>query len=184
MEENKEKREGNIESGSDRRTFLKKGAVVSVPLVLSAFSRPVLAERCGLSGLISGNLSGHDDDQCVLGLSPGAWKNRMAGKNTGDVLWPAPFTLDTLYHDATYGFEGNIYDDTTMYDQLFCTSMTECGAGEHFVAALLNAYYFDNYVLSIADVHQLWHEYMYNDTTTINELGYFEFNTFLDSTWT
>ncbi|SHJ56485.1 hypothetical protein SAMN02745165_02661 [Malonomonas rubra DSM 5091] len=184
MEENKEIRE-EIEAGSDRRTFMKKGAVVSVPLVLSAFSRPVLAERCGLSGLTSGNLSGHEDDQCVLGLSPGAWKNRMAGKNDKEVLWPAPFTLSTPYHDATYGFAGNLFGDASMYEVLFLTDYSVYPPGAHFVAALLNAYYFDDYVLSVADVHQLWGEYLLSDYTTLDELGGFiDFNSFLDTTWT
>lgn len=184
MEDNKEKRDENIESGSDRRTFLKKGAIVSVPLVLSAFSRPVLAERCGLSGMLSGNLSGHEDDQCILGLSPGAWKNRLAGKNGDEVLWPAPFTLNTLFHDETIGFEGNYYPDTTMYDQLWCTSNAECGPGDHFVAALLNAYNWDDYVLSVADVHQLWHEFLIGSTVTLDAFGAVDFRDFLDTTWT
>lgn len=190
--------EDSIET-SDRRTFLKKGAVLSIPLVMTAFSRPVLAERCGLSGLISGNLSGQDEGQCVLGYSPGAWKT----PDSGDGIWPSPFVPGALgdltvnkkivnsagtgtpFGDYFTPCPGMYLDNksksASMLDVL---NMSSVGAGSHFVAALLNAYYFEYYVLSKADVAQLWSEYINEQYATLTQLGYSDFNSFLDSTWT
>lgn len=56
-----------------RRRFTRIG--VGAPVILSFVSKPVLGAQC-LSNMLSGNLSDPTRGTCVLGWSPGGWKNK------------------------------------------------------------------------------------------------------------
>lgn len=69
-------------SGADRRSFLIK-AGIAAPLAILATSRPAWGDltnqdfRCGISGLVSGNVSiAPGQDLCNGGFSPGYWGNK------------------------------------------------------------------------------------------------------------
>lgn len=157
----------NPETCSSRRSFLKKGAIVSTPLIVTAWARPVYALRCGLSGLLSGNLSYRPErDTCEMGLSPGYWGQ----KGTSDG-WPSPLNTGTVtasngvnptawkdfpkFHGTgPYHFSGTEYDDMDMLEVLSYENGSE---GFHFVAALLNSLSDRvNYPLTTSDVMYLW----------------------------
>ena len=74
---------------------------------MSAFSSPVLAGRCSLSGLQSGNLS-RMDEMCIgKGLSPGYWMNHLE-----DWVFISPFDS---FHPT---FSGSYLDGFTMIQVL------------------------------------------------------------------
>lgn len=174
---------------SSRRRFLLKSAVISAPVIMSAISRPVLGAKCSLSGMQSGNLSRDQDIECVLGLSPGAWKENRA--RDGD--WPYPLSGGQctgsgkdeicsgfpLFHDPAHGFTGNQYGNLTMLEVMRDYNDNNDGPGNHLVAALLNAYeWLGTYVLTVENVHQLYDQYL-NGEITSGDL-----RAFLDTTWT
>lgn len=205
MEDNKLKQQGIINSGSDRRTFLKKGAVASVPLVLSAFSRPVLAlDRCGLSGNLSGNLSGHEDDLCEGGYTHGGWKTVEAGDPDWGSTDYEPGVVDSAIIDqkvkklsdfhklagdgggttfaaalgssAEYGSVATLLDIMTLGGQI--------GLGCHWAAAILNASYTKiDYYFSVADVRTLYSDYLSNDYDNLYGLGFTDFEDLLLSSF-
>lgn len=164
-------------TGSTRRSFLQKGAVASVPLVLTAFSRPVLADRCGLSGLTSGNLSDNREyEECGGGRShgyykaPDLWPDSEGAPIPGEIANPdanrnqkvaIPFTGTPFHSNCTYDngltgiFSGSDYGTMSMFEVV----MTDTQPGCHFVAAYLNCFKYDDYLLSKLDVLRLWNEY-------------------------
>lgn len=163
---------------NSRRSFLKKGAVVSVPLVFTAFSRPVLAMRCGLSGLQSGNLSGQDDTQCEGGGSPGYWKTHANN-------WPKPLNsgscgtdIGKVNADDCSGFplynSSDAFPGSSIEMSLMDVLRDYSGSAEfHLVAALLNYYYLEGtYALSLADIRYLESVKDGEDVVTIIESTY------------
>ncbi|HHM06185.1 MAG TPA: hypothetical protein ENJ19_10655 [Gammaproteobacteria bacterium] len=166
-----------------RRRLAKAGAVC-VPLLMTLANRPAWAHHCSLSQWQSGNMSQHNH-LCTLGKSPGYWKT----KDT----WPSPLdagscsktgssytcTGGTLFHDLTYGFGGTEHVGYSMRFVMLERNNNTFGPGNHVVAALLNAYeYPGDYVLTVANVHALYNEYL-NGFMTSSEL-----RSFLDTTWT
>ena len=114
MAKNKPKTFLKMDTG--RRSFLKKGAVTSVPLMMTVFGRPVLAgDPCTLSGNLSGPNSGEewDDGVCMTGLSPGAWKEKIlsASKHDHKVFdWPLPnLEAVILYLPACDIYDGAVH---------------------------------------------------------------------------
>jgi len=67
----------------NRRQLARVG--VGAPVLMSLFSRPVWGLACSPSGMMSGNVSGHDHDDCDgRGCTPGFWKNNLeAWSDTG-----------------------------------------------------------------------------------------------------
>jgi len=82
---------------TSRRGFTKLG--VGAPVILSLASQPVLGAAC-LSGMMSGNLSNHEHDGCVLGWSPGGWCNPVGQVNG----------MDTIAAWAAAGFPYGVFD--------------------------------------------------------------------------
>lgn len=172
-------------TGPTRRSFLQKGAVASVPLVLTAFSRPVLAVKCSISGMQSGATSREDsDDICTMGFSPGFWKNAK-DHNKWPSVGPQPSdSFGSYFLDATddvYDVELNV---ALQYSSAENTAAPSIIA--HLTAALLNVYLFANfsdfgpYVLSEQNVLDLFTnakaEHFSKDAVT-------KVRDFLDSTW-
>lgn len=100
-----------------RRSLTKAG--LAAPALVTLVSRPVFGAQC-LSQMLSGNLSHHGDGNCVLGWSPGGWKNpvgKVAGFDTvvidsdgtelpvgsggEDSAWYKATGLDLAYSDGT-----------------------------------------------------------------------------------
>ncbi len=171
-----------------RRQFTKTGLLAS-PVLMSVVSRPVFGVGC-LSNILSGNLSEPDRGQCNLGLSPGYWKEHPEA-------WPMPAGLtpdntvpkscnDCAKNNTPWNCTGgalfNAYFTSGPQDsqnrsmhELICTMP---GSDEfHIIAALLNAITDPNYVLSVAQVKELW-----ADPTLGGQIG--DFKAFLNGTWT
>lgn len=74
---------------SPGRRALAVNSLKVAPVVVATLSaRSALAAECW-SGKMSGNLS-HPNNGCVLGRSPGYYKNKVRGRG-GDPGWPAGF---------------------------------------------------------------------------------------------
>ena len=67
---------------SSRRSFIFKGVVTAVPIIVSSVSRPAWGDLAGMpmvcgSAIASGNVSENKELKCQGGLSPGAWRNNF-----------------------------------------------------------------------------------------------------------
>jgi len=166
--------EGNPGKSDSIRRRMLKGAVVSVPLIMTVTSRPVLANHCSVSGTLSGNLSTPHDHICV-GLTPGYW-----GQHPYE--WPSPYyagdCLDgghdlvgkhcrsneyqqngTLFHDHTFGFIGTLFGDMTMMEVIQQQGYEDkYQLGAHAVAALLNATQFgeESFGYTPQQIRDMW----------------------------
>ena len=80
--DNTSKEEGNNSAitTNTRRNFLKK-ATIGAPIVIATSTKPAWGAAC-MSGMMSGNLSNHQQQACELsgGLSHRHWKNHWVGK--------------------------------------------------------------------------------------------------------
>ena len=176
--------EVQAEQGSShpsRRQFLKKSLVAgSAPVLMSLASRPVLANQCSISGMLSGNIS--PPQVICAGLTPGFW-----GQHPDEWLPLGYFAGDcnqgtvgqhckkndyadngTLFHDPFLGFAGNLYGDLTMMQVIHLGGGTHPDSkdiprdpyqlGAHSVAALLNAAFFgpDVFGYTPAQIRDLW----------------------------
>ena len=180
MDEHIEDCHKNIDAGSSRRSFLKKSAIVTAPIVMTAWSRPVLGATVSLSGILSGNVSGEGGREGDLGRSPGYWMNH-------EEAYPTDITLETLYHPL---FSGNYHIDSvtgvsyTLGDifEEFRSNGSNGGKwspGPHLIAAYLNARTYDTYLLSESDVQDIANEYASNPTHDRSSM----IRSFLDTTW-
>lgn len=163
--------EDAAEQSSPGRRRLLKGAVVSVPLIMTVTSRPVLANHCTVSGTLSGNLSTPHDHMC-LGLTPGYW-----GQHPFE--WPSPYYAGdcvndvvgnhcksneyqqngTLFHDSSLGFIGNLFSDDTMMEVIQKMGYSDkYQLGAHAVAALLNATQFgeESFGYTPQQIRDMW----------------------------
>ncbi len=87
-----------------RRNFLIKSAVAA-PIITSLASKPAWAvEQCTVSGMMSGNLSLHDENCGFEGLSPGYWK-------THDWPFSSPSKNNYFQDLFTLGAVKNTNDD-------------------------------------------------------------------------
>lgn len=131
-----------VGSSSGRRAFLKRGVLVSAPIIISVASKPVWAGNCTLSGMLSGNLS--QQQSVCQGGTPDHWGNNAA-------LWPSPYdpgtmvggtyTGGTLFYNAFSSQRSiTLYNNVSMMN-IIQSSMTDNSylLGAHAVAALLNA---------------------------------------------
>lgn len=169
----------------DRRQFTKAGLLAS-PILMSVVSQPVFGVGC-LSNILSGNLSDPDRGTCNLGKSPGYWKNHPDAWPMGNASYmpdgtTVPAGCSNCKEKGEWicinGPRFNTYfpsgPDRSMHEMI-CTMS---GSDEfHIIAALLNAMSDPNYVLSVAQVKELW-----EDKTLGGAIG--NFRSFLDSTWT
>lgn len=90
-----------------RRGFLKKGALIATPVIVSVTSKPVWAGNCTLSGMLSGNLS-QQTFVCQGGL-PSVWANTTS--------WPAP------YASGTYNPVTGLYENGTEFYAVFSSGV-------------------------------------------------------------
>ncbi len=163
-----------------RRRFLLRSALVgSSPILMSLASRPVLANQCTISGMISGNLSG--PQVACRGLTPGYWGQHpdtwgQCGYNPGTSVggWTGKHSKQnqyqddgTKFHDPGLGFSGNLYNTMTMMQVIqstggnyskFTGSTDPYQLGAHAVAALLNAEYFgpEEFGYTPNDIRDMW----------------------------
>lgn len=186
MNENKELNSSSTDIDKKRRAFTKAG--VATPVVLSLVSQPVFGVPC-LSQMMSGNLSNPGEGSCVLGKSPRGWKN--PGGFPGIDTWVAAgFDYGTLIPGA--GINANKCDsytggttfaeafgsgDSRPMREIMCESPNS--VENHLCAALLNAAYFDDYVLSVAQVKQLY----LGTFTPLTGASESEIRAYLDATW-
>jgi len=86
-----QKEQGSEQEHSQRRRVLLKGAVASLPVVMTLANRPAWGSGGGgnqcWSGIQSGNLSQDTHDTCDFGRSPGYYKNNVFGSPG----WPVGF---------------------------------------------------------------------------------------------
>lgn len=163
-----------------RRRFLLRSAIVgSSPILMSLASRPVLANQCTISGMISGNLSG--PQVACRGLTPGYWGQHPdqwgpLGYNPGSCVQGTSgmhckfndYGNDgTKFHDPGLGFSGNLYGSYTMMQVIqmaggtspnFTGSTDPYQLGAHAAAALLNAEYFgpEEFGYTPNDIRDMW----------------------------
>ena len=180
-------------TSASRRKFTKAALMVP-PVVMSVTSRPVFAVGC-LSNILSGNLSDPNRGTCNLGLSPGYWKEHPNA-------WPAGVDAGTMpgggiptsCNDCRDG-NGNsatwVCTGGTRFNDVFLAgpqdsqdrSLHEVICQDpseptfHIIAAYLNALADPNYVLSVAQIKQLWIDPTYGGQIS-------NMQTFLDGTWT
>lgn len=143
-----------------RRRFLKNGALVATPVIISVASKPVWAGNCSLSGMLSGNLS-QQQYQCQGG-TPGFW-------GTHPRVWPFPYDPGvSSLAPKKRGATGNngVYTGGTLFYNTFSTARRivvynnvsmmnviqmsgtddRYQLGAHAVCALLNAtFYYNKY---------------------------------------
>ncbi|MDB4470836.1 hypothetical protein N9063_00975 [Deltaproteobacteria bacterium] len=180
-----DEQDGLLESqstNSSRRVFLKKGAIVTVPVILSAWSRPVLAATVSLSGILSGNASGEGEREGDYGKSPGYWHipERYAG--TGVDPYAQYHTIfPGMYHEINPDTGESLtlmdifqfYRDNGASDELW-------SPGAHLISAYMNTIvYAGTYFLSQDDVFQIAIEYANDPTHERSGM----IRDFLDTTW-
>ncbi|HUY03430.1 MAG TPA: hypothetical protein VMV33_09105 [Rhodocyclaceae bacterium] len=156
-----------------RRRLLKAGAAAA-PVVMTLLSRPALGgtftNQCKTpSGFLSGNLSQNGNPQLCSGLTPEVWVS-------GQGHWPAPYYPTTIPgtggHDATTFhplFAGSFFGNQTLLEVMQnSTGGGTIALGGYISAALLNAAAGLTSVLSVAQVINIWAEFV------ANGYGYFE----------
>lgn len=139
-----------------RRQLARVG--VGAPVLISLFSRPAWGLACSPSGMMSGNVSGHEHSDCDgRGCTPGFWKNNLeAWSGTG---YSAGVCVETnggghcqewntqtgsVFRDV-FGFDPAIAIETPSELTLLDVMLEHELAGSigtyenHLVAALLNA---------------------------------------------
>lgn len=198
MSDSKDKKPAEIGNGTEnqtvsigRRKFTKAGLLTS-PILMAVTSQPVFAANC-LSNRLSGNLSDPNRGTCILGLSPGYWKNKPEE-------WPSPLAyannISGLHGCVDCGTSpgtgwscsgGTRFNDifTTKQDpddrslaQIICTENAEHQYGaRHIIAAYINSIANNQYVLSTSQVLELWAD------PTLGGQQLYDLKTFLDSTW-
>lgn len=153
------KGDDNPGASNSRRKFLTKAGIVA-PLAMISVSKPAWGDltgttfRCGLSGMVSGNVSVRPDDtNCVGGYSPGYWGNR-----NGFPRWSGQHDLifsTTLGGGATK-CPGESYDYAGVS---MAAIITTTGRGNyrgsfafHAIAAWLNSQLVPNYVFNTTEV--------------------------------
>lgn len=180
---------------SSRRNFTKSGLLAS-PVVMSIVSRPVFGVGC-MSNVLSGNLSDPDRGSCFLGLSPGFWKEKpeewpsrtglTAGITSGG---ETPTSCNDCKGgvapdpewDCTGGAKFNSHftagpqdaQDRSMHEILCSDNGSDAF---HIIAALLNALADSSYVLTVAQVKDLWVDPTYGGQIA-------DMKAFLNDTWT
>ena len=144
---------------TSRRRFA--AATMATPIVTSLISRPVWATACSISGALSGNLSGHDHEECEgRGCTPGFWKTHpeiwcndcgglfTSGSCVGDiyqgnncVTWDP--TGGTLWSDVFPAIAPAIGGNPTLLEVMLMHNLAgdEGTFQNHVVASLLNAFY-------------------------------------------
>ena len=155
-----------------RRGLLTKAAM-GVPLALTLAHKPAFGAACSISGFQSVNPSGVGlQVSCHRGYSPGGWKNP---DNNGDAsrsdwesisAFPNP-RANTSDGDATTFHEifsrlpmhqnGQAWGDTntSLHDVLKSNS----APAKHAAANVLNAAFFPNFGIAVADVVGLYQAY-------------------------
>jgi len=132
--------ETHSSSTNSRRSFLTK-AVVAAPILSSLASKPVWAiEQCTISGMLSGNLSTHDETCNFGGLSPGYWKNHT---------WPFTSPTKENTFEQLFGVDEIESDDDGFSVSLInvintgggVTWKTLVGLNRHMVATACNFAY-------------------------------------------
>lgn len=124
-----------------RRQFIKK-AIVTAPVILTVTSQPVWAawtsRRCTISGDMSGNLSGHEEEDCGEGCTPGFWK-KATWPDGDDNLKNKPYG-DFFDVESTLNWKGSGQDFTLFQCVLKDPPVSsEEMLAFHAVAAYLNA---------------------------------------------
>ncbi|NOR68272.1 MAG: hypothetical protein GQ532_01010 [Methylomarinum sp.] len=171
-QEIKKTKNHNNEKGVDekRRSFSKAGIVA--PVILSLSSKPVLANHCSVSGMMSGNVSNPHDKICG-GCTPGYWKNhpkswpasytpgecsasagnsghcKVNGNNAGE------YTGGTIFSDVFTNCRGLTSDGETMID-LLMAPQTYWTLHAHAVGSFLNATAFSDLFGNTADDVKAW----------------------------
>ncbi|MCB1667783.1 MAG: hypothetical protein R3E73_03665 [Porticoccaceae bacterium] len=165
-------------SGADRRSFLIK-AGIAAPLAILATSRPAWGDltnqdfRCGISGLVSGNVSiAPGQDLCNGGFSPGYWGNKNGFPRWAS-LHDTPFcgAGGIFIHCSCSGDKVASYAGVTMGEII--TNNTYSGSfGFHAVATYLNSLYVVNYAISTADVLNTVNTVMGTGSVTISGVSF------------
>jgi hypothetical protein len=81
------------------RRKLLKGAAGAAPLLVTLASRPAWGGNVCWSGIQSGNVSGHRNEECTGGRTPGYYKVNVAQHGT-DPGWPTYDSLQNLTIDS------------------------------------------------------------------------------------
>lgn len=177
----------------DKRRRFIKGAGIAAPVVLTLSSPSVFGAMC-LSQIMSGNQSHIGTGSCILGLSPGFWKNPVGTTSQGDTTLEAWSKAGFNYGTCASGKNKNKWDsysggtkfsDSIAFgngDNLVMRDILGKENGSlnwHLVAALLNACYFKGtYILSPDEVRGLCNH------SILPPPPFSDVISFLESTWT
>lgn len=129
---------GNAAVDTSRRKLA--GTALGVAAVFTLSSRPVWANQCTISGMMSGNLSAPQGPACQ-GCTPGYWKVDVHLDS-----WPATGFKTTDKFNTVFGVTQYVKTNGTPYTLLEVMRLLN-GSGDpistnlgfHAVAALLNA---------------------------------------------
>jgi hypothetical protein len=182
------KNQGNTKEKAavDKRRRFIKGAGIAAPVVLTLSSPSVFGALC-LSQIMSGNESHIGADKCTLGQNPAYWSD-PANKQ-----WPSPYAYSdnantkmatqlqsscSSYSGGTTFSEAFGGRDIRPMREILCENPDS--SESRFVAALLNANKDSDYVLTSAQVIDLWN----NGSPKSPPPGYADLGMFLASTWT
>lgn len=176
------------EAVNKRRRFIK-GAGIAAPVTLTLTSPSVFGALC-LSEMMSGNASLTGPGSCVVGFSPGAWKNpvgRIGPDSTLDAWKKTGFEYGKyksgLKNSCSSYTGGTPFSDSKAFGSGDIRPMREILDKDngtpnwHLIAALLNAHYLKDYALTPDQVIGLW------KGTIKLPPPYTNINDFLDSTW-
>jgi len=157
------------EAGVEKRRRFIKGAAAATPVILTLASTSVFGQEECLSQQMSGNASG-TTGSCVKGHLPAFWKDPV-NRNS----WPTGFDYGTALDNPASTTDCNRYSGGTTFNDpiafgsgvgfisptptesirvILCTSITSPAA--IWSAALLNSVTIPSYILSKAQVLDLW----------------------------
>lgn len=169
--------ENTSQPNTNRRSFLTKAGIMA-PVAMVSISKPAWgsatnqAFRCGISGMISGNVSAQpDQSSCRGGKSPGYWKNNGFSRWSSEHERLFSGTGGVFAYDScasqSYNYAGIKLKDIMKNRSPFSGSL-----GFHAIAAYLNSKYISNYVFSTTEVLTMVDSVMGSGSFTIGTATY------------
>lgn len=176
---------------------LLKGIITTAPVVMAISSKPALANFCGVSGFLSGNLSHHNADKRCGGYSHGHYKQEIPETDTTTFYevfhhtvweghggkWGMP---NTTQHTGTHNTHST--GTPTFHEVLWMQGNEDTYMfGAHAIAAYLNAHNVPGYGLEPDTVREMVRQIIevgvYTHPGTGKTLDAEEFAYFIDQTY-